>query len=559
MLCCKVCDVSYHPFCLPQYQWSTNSASALEKEKGSGGSSSGKDKDKEASGKNSNNPYARTYYDGQGLTEHMMHRKMDNARLLSCGDVRPSGAWGIKKLRREKKKYQKQQAELLAADKVLYKKRMAALNLNLNPASTAAQSAGAGSTTEKDSKVSKVSIDKKDNIDENDDDDDNNNNNNKDNNNEKEKEKAVSSSRPDVSRRTSARIEKETLCDDGDDDDDDDDDDDNNNDDVLDLDDLDIMDSDASDSDDDEKKNSNKSESDGHCHSNSHSNTNSNSNIGSGASCGRDSHRNEVNPTDFVCWKCLPCEMCGFNRVAWDVPQHVWKLSDADAPRVDGVNDPPPFRAMCGSCLFRYKKLKEYCPVCYVIYDNDPLAYSFVCGTSAMGPKLATACKEHAAMAANLPPMPLSPLPTSTIEIAAAAASPSSNPKPIPEPFLPGSPSYNWNNFCSAKRAEVKSQNPDAKLGSDVHKILVALWKELSDDEKALYSHDADEDKDKDKDRDTDEEEEENNNSQVSVVSNSASGANANSDQKLVMELDIMSMVQVSCLSVGRTLKTRKC
>ena len=47
-------------------------------------------------------------------------------------------------------------------------------------------------------------------------------------------------------------------------------------------------------------------------------------------------------------------------------------------------------------------------------------------------------------------------------------------------------PASSYINFCSAKRAEVKGQNPDAKLG-DMAKILGGLWKELSDDEKASY------------------------------------------------------------------------
>ena len=70
MLCCKVCDVSYHPFCLPQYQWSQNSQTPTS---GSGNPNSHK--------KSSHNPYARVFYEGQSLTENMVSRKMDNARL----------------------------------------------------------------------------------------------------------------------------------------------------------------------------------------------------------------------------------------------------------------------------------------------------------------------------------------------------------------------------------------------------------------------------------------------------------------------------------------------
>ena len=40
--------------------------------------------------------------------------------------------------------------------------------------------------------------------------------------------------------------------------------------------------------------------------------------------------------------------------------------------------------------------------------------------------------------------------------------------------------------FCDAKRAEVKTANPEAKMG-DLSKILGGMWKALSEEEKAGY------------------------------------------------------------------------
>ena len=40
--------------------------------------------------------------------------------------------------------------------------------------------------------------------------------------------------------------------------------------------------------------------------------------------------------------------------------------------------------------------------------------------------------------------------------------------------------------FCKAKRDEVKAANPTAKFG-DMSKLLSALWKELSENEKMAY------------------------------------------------------------------------
>jgi len=49
--------------------------------------------------------------------------------------------------------------------------------------------------------------------------------------------------------------------------------------------------------------------------------------------------------------------------------------------------------------------------------------------------------------------------------------------KRAPSPFIV---------FCNEKRPEVKAKNPDASFG-DMGKLLGALWKNLSESQKASY------------------------------------------------------------------------
>ena len=49
-----------------------------------------------------------------------------------------------------------------------------------------------------------------------------------------------------------------------------------------------------------------------------------------------------------------------------------------------------------------------------------------------------------------------------------------------PAPFL---------QFCHAKRDQVKAANPNAAFG-EIGRLLIALWKDLSDSERAAYRSD---------------------------------------------------------------------
>jgi hypothetical protein len=42
--------------------------------------------------------------------------------------------------------------------------------------------------------------------------------------------------------------------------------------------------------------------------------------------------------------------------------------------------------------------------------------------------------------------------------------------------------------FCKAKRDEVRASNPTAKFG-DMGRLLLAIWKEMSESEKAAYAN----------------------------------------------------------------------
>lgn len=60
--------------------------------------------------------------------------------------------------------------------------------------------------------------------------------------------------------------------------------------------------------------------------------------------------------------------------------------------------------------------------------------------------------------------------------------------KPAKDPNKPKAPITSYMRFVNEKRAEIKKDNPDAGIG-DVAKIAGKMWKELSDDDKAVYEN----------------------------------------------------------------------
>ena len=79
--------------------------------------------------------------------------------------------------------------------------------------------------------------------------------------------------------------------------------------------------------------------------------------------CALDEAQTSQNP--FICWKCIPCDICGPAGSAWNRPHHCWKLSRAQ----DHAPEDP--RSLCGECIWRFKHQKDFCPICFKLYPPD--------------------------------------------------------------------------------------------------------------------------------------------------------------------------------------------
>jgi len=64
------------------------------------------------------------------------------------------------------------------------------------------------------------------------------------------------------------------------------------------------------------------------------------------------------------CWQCASCENCGVSF--WATP-----LLHLDLRRLDEDILAETIRTMCGMCLYKFKKTKEFCPICFRSYSDE--------------------------------------------------------------------------------------------------------------------------------------------------------------------------------------------
>lgn len=64
------------------------------------------------------------------------------------------------------------------------------------------------------------------------------------------------------------------------------------------------------------------------------------------------------------CWKCVKCYGCGSD--IWDKPLLLYNMK-----KLDSRSNADKLVYVCAHCLDRYKNLKEFCPICFVLYPAD--------------------------------------------------------------------------------------------------------------------------------------------------------------------------------------------
>jgi hypothetical protein len=64
------------------------------------------------------------------------------------------------------------------------------------------------------------------------------------------------------------------------------------------------------------------------------------------------------------CWKCVKCYGCGSD--IWDKPLLLYNMK-----KLDNRSNADKLVYVCAHCLDRYKNLKEFCPICFVLYPAD--------------------------------------------------------------------------------------------------------------------------------------------------------------------------------------------